>query len=222
MNIMLSSEIGTNSAPNLIQETRKGGFQMETAVTPEKLEELIDSRVERLVKEKLEKLVDERLKSVEQKEVKNRIAIIASKGTLDMAVPPLLLATTAVAMDMEAGIFFTFYGMNILRKKTYQHLKVAPLANPAMPMPVPNLIGAIPGMTAMATIMMKGMMNKVKWPTIPEFLDMARESGVKLFACAPTMEILGIKPEELIDGVEVLGAAAYLEYAADAKITLFV
>ncbi|MEK7846422.1 MAG: DsrE/DsrF/DrsH-like family protein, partial [Nitrospinota bacterium] len=82
-------------------------------------------------------------------EKKKRIAIIASKGTLDMAYPPLILATTAISMDMEAGIFFTFYGLDIINKHKFNSLKVPPLANPAMPVPMPNIIGAMPGMTAM-------------------------------------------------------------------------
>ena len=89
-----------------------------------------------------------------------RLAIIASHGTMDAAYPPLVLSTAAAAMDMEAAIFFTFYGLNIVKKGGIDSLQVAPLANPAMPMPVPNIVGMLPGMTAMATSMMKGMMNK--------------------------------------------------------------
>ena len=94
-------------------------------------------------------------------EKKKRIAIIASKGTLDMAYPPLLLASTAAAMDAEAAIFFTFYGVDIINKKKNGKLQVAPIANPAMPSPVPfpNILGVLPGMTSLATIMMKGMMK---------------------------------------------------------------
>ncbi len=84
-----------------------------------------------------------------------RVAIIATKGTLDMAYPPLILATTATAMDMEAGIFFSFYGLDIVNKRTYQDLKIPPLANPAMPVPMPNIVGVLPGMTRMASWMMK-------------------------------------------------------------------
>ena len=94
----------------------------------------------------------------------DRIAIIASKGTLDMAYPPLIMASTAAAMDMEVGIFFTFYGLDIVNRKKYANLKVAPVGNPAMPMPVPNIIGMLPGMTAMASKMMKDMMKKANVP----------------------------------------------------------
>jgi peroxiredoxin family protein len=78
----------------------------------------------------------------------DRVAIIASKGTLDMAYPPLILGSTAAAMGAEVTIFFTFYGLDIVNKKKYANLQVAPVGNPAMPMPVPNIIGMLPGMTA--------------------------------------------------------------------------
>ena len=164
--------------------------------------------------------VEEHVHQVEMKAVKNRCSIIASKGTLDMAYPPLLLATTARSMGIEASIFFTLYGVQILKKKA--NLKVAPLANPAMPMPVPNLIGALPGMTSMASMMMKGMFKKQSVPPIKELLDMARESGVKLVACQMTMDVLGVKQKQLIDGIEFGGLATYLEYGMGSTITLFV
>ena len=96
-----------------------------------------------------------------------RMAIIASKGTLDMAYPPLILASTAAAMDVETMIFYTFYGVDIVNKHKYANLKVAPIANPAMPSPVPmpNIIGMLPGMTALGTMMMKSMMGKINWPS---------------------------------------------------------
>jgi peroxiredoxin family protein len=151
-----------------------------------------------------------------------RAALIASKGTLDMAYPPLILATAAAAMDMEAAVFFTFYGLDIVRKKKLSHLKVPPLANPAMPVPMPNIIGMLPGMTRMATWMMKDWMKKGGVPTIPDLLDFAKENGVRLIVCQMSMDVLGIKKEELIDGLEFAGAAAFLDYAADSDINLFV
>jgi peroxiredoxin family protein len=151
-----------------------------------------------------------------------RVAIIASKGTLDMAYPPLILATTAAAMDMEVEIFFTFYGLSLIQKDKYAHLKVPPLANPAMPVPVPNIIGVLPGMTWAATWMMQSWMNKQGVPSIPKLVDMAKESGVRLVACQMSMDVLGIKKEDLIDGVEFAGAGTFLDFAADAAITLFV
>ncbi len=166
------------------------------------------------------KSVEDKVIQVEQKTLKNRVAIIASKGTLDMAYPPLLLATTARSMGLEASIFFTLYGVNILKKRA--KLKVAPLANPAMPMPVPNIVGALPGMTAMASVMMKGMFKKQSVPPIKELLDMARESGVKLVCCQMTVDVLGVKQRNLIDGIEFGGLATFIEYGMGSTINLFV
>ena len=157
-------------------------------------------------------------------EKKKRMAIIASKGTLDMAYPPLILASTAVAMDVEVEIFFTLYGVDIVNKKKYHSLQVAPIANPAMPSPVPfpNILGMLPGMTGMATMMMKGMIKKINWPPIPELLHVCLESGVKMIACTPTLDMTGLSKEDLVEGVEVAGAAEFLDFALDANISLFV
>jgi peroxiredoxin family protein len=149
-----------------------------------------------------------------------RLAIIAGHGTLDAAYPPLILATAAVAMDMETAIFFTFYGLEILKKDKANKLQVAPIANPAMPMPVPNIVGMLPGMTAMATSMMNGWMQKANVAKLGELLEIALESGVKLIACQMTMDVMGIKKEDLIDGVEIGGAATFLEFASQNAITL--
>lgn len=155
-------------------------------------------------------------------ERKNRLAIIASKGTLDMAYPPLILATTAIAMEMEAGIFFTFYGLNIIRKDRKNKLFVAPIGNPAMPMPMPNILGMLPGMTSMGTMIMKGMMKKANAPSINELLEICRESGVRMIGCQMTMDAFGLKKEALVDGIEVGGAATFLAYAAEAAVSLFI
>lgn len=157
-------------------------------------------------------------------EKKKRIAIIASKGTLDMAYPPLILASTAAAMDAEAAIFFTLYGVDIVNKKKNGKLQVAPIANPAMPSPVPfpNILGVLPGMTSLATMMMNGMIKKINWPSIPELLNLCIESEVRMIACTPTLEMTGVKKEDLVEGVEVAGAAEFLDFAFDADISLFV
>lgn len=166
------------------------------------------------------KTVENKVNEVELKTHKNRVAIIASKGTLDMAYPPLLLATGARAMGIEASIFFTLYGVNILKKKA--RLKVAPIANPAMPIPVPNIIGALPGMTEMASLMMKGMFKKQAVPTVRELLDMSRDTGVRLIACQMTLDVLGVKQSDLVEGIEFGGLATFLEYGMGATVTLFV
>jgi peroxiredoxin family protein len=154
----------------------------------------------------------------------NKMTIIASKGSLDMAYPPLILATTAAAMDFDVTIFFTFYGLDIVKKGYADKLKVAPIGNPAMPMPVPipTLVGSLPGMEAVATSMMKSMFKKHGVATIGQLLDLAKESGVKLIACQMTMDVMGVKQSDVIDGVEFGGAAMWMDAATDAKINLFI
>lgn len=166
------------------------------------------------------KTVESKVQEVERKGVSNRVALIASKGTLDMAYAPLLIATGAQSLGFEAGVFFTFYGLNILRKDA--NLKVTPLANPAMPMPVPNIIAALPGMTHLATMMMKKMFNKQMVPSIAELLSTAQETGVKMVACQMTLDAFGMKREDLIEGIEFGGIATFLDYSMNAGITMFV
>jgi len=162
-------------------------------------------------------------------ERKKRLALVASKGSLDMAYPPFILATTAASMGWDTAIFFTFYGLDIIHKKKLGSLKVAPVGNPAMPAPfqsipiqVPNIVGVIPGATALATAFMKRWMGRANLPSIPEFLEMAQELGVNLYACAMTMGIMGVEEEDLIDGVKLLGATAFLDFASEADVSLFV
>ncbi len=153
-----------------------------------------------------------------------KLTIIASKGALDMAYPPLILATTAAAMDVDVAIFFTFYGLEIIKKGNADNLKVSPLGNPAMPMPlpIPTLVSSMPGMETMATAMMKSMFQKHGVATISQLLALAKEAGVKLIACQMTMDVMGIKQSDIIDGVEFGGAAAWLDEAVDSQINLFI
>jgi peroxiredoxin family protein len=153
-----------------------------------------------------------------------KLTIIASKGALDMAYPPLILATTAAAMDVDVTIFFTFYGLEIIKKGNADKLKVSPLGNPAMPMPlpIPTLVSSMPGMEVMATAMMKSMFQKHGVATIGQLLALAQEAGVKLIACQMTMDVMGVKQSDIIDGVEFGGAAAWLDEAVDSQINLFI
>lgn len=151
-----------------------------------------------------------------------RLALVASKGTLDQAYPPLILATTAASLGWEVGIYFTFYGLDILHQDRFEKLRVASLANPAGPIKVPSLLGAVPGATAAATRVMKSWMKKSKMPDLPEFIDMARELDVRFFACATTMGVMGVDESDLIEGCDIAGAAAFLDFAADANVQLFV
>ncbi len=154
---------------------------------------------------------------------KKRVAIIASKGSLDMAYPPLIVATSAAAMGWEVGIFFTFFGLDIINKKKFRNLKVAPVGNAAAPVSVPNIISILPGMTAVATWMMRRMVRKQNMPTIPELLDMTRQlGGVRLFGCSTTMGLMGVPDEDLLEGTECAGAAGFLDFASEAQVTLFI
>jgi peroxiredoxin family protein len=159
---------------------------------------------------------------VSKESTRRRLALVASKGALDDAYPPLILAATASSLGWEVGIFFTFYGLDILHRKKHKKLKVSSLGNPAMPVPIPSLLGALPGMTAIATGMMRRWMRRAKLPDVPTFLDMARESGVRLYACSTTMGVMGVRPEDLVPGVDIAGATAFLDFAADADVSLFV
>ena len=158
----------------------------------------------------------------EVKARKRRLAIVASKGTLDQAYPPLILASTAVSLGWEAGIYFTFYGLDILHRARFEKLKMASLANPAGPIQLPNLLGAIPGATAAATKVMRRWMDRARMPTVPEFIEMSQDLGVRFFACATTMGVMGVTEDDLIPGADIAGAAAFLDYAADADVSLFV
>ena len=151
-----------------------------------------------------------------------RLALVAAKGTLDQAYPPLIMATTAASLGWEAGIYFTFYGLDILHRDRLEKLKVASLANPAGPIQLPNLLGAIPGATAAATKVMKRWMRDSRMPDIPEFIEMAQGLGVRFFACSTTMGVMGVEEADLIQGCDIAGAAAFLDYAAEADVQLFV
>lgn len=151
-----------------------------------------------------------------------RLALVASKGTLDQAYSPLILATTAGSLGWEVGIYFTFHGLDILHKDRFDRLKVAPVGNPAGPIRIPTLVGALPGATRAATGVMKRWMRRSSMPPVSEFLDMARGLGVTFFACATTMGVMGVEPEDLVEGAQIAGAAAFLDFAASADVQLFI
>jgi peroxiredoxin family protein len=150
----------------------------------------------------------------------NRLAIYAFHGTLDTAYPPLVLATAAAAMEMEVMIYFTLYGLEIIKKGRAGHLHIAPIANPAMPVPVPNIVGMLPGMTHMATAMMNNWMKKANLTRLSDLLELAVKSGVRMIACQMTMNVMGLKKEDLIDGLEFGGATTFLEFAVANAISL--
>jgi len=152
-----------------------------------------------------------------------KMALIATKGTLDMAYPPFILASTAAALGYQVQIFFSFYGLQLLRKNL-DHIKISPLANPAMPepMPMPTLMKALPGMEAMATGMMKEKMQKKGIASLEELRTICLEAGVKFIACEMTLSLFEFERSEFIDDIEFGGAATFVDFAGDAEISLFV
>ncbi len=152
-----------------------------------------------------------------------KLAIIATKGTLDMAYPPFILASTAAALDYEVQIFFTFYGLTLLRKDL-SGVKISPLANPAMPMPVPMpvLVSALPGMESMATMMMKDKIKKKGVASIEDLRTACLESGVKFIGCEMTVDLFDFKREDFIEGIEYGGASTFFEFAGNTDICLFI
>jgi peroxiredoxin family protein len=161
------------------------------------------------------------MSSSKEGEKRNKMVIICSKGSLDMAYPPLMLATTGAAMGMEVHLYFTFWGLNMISKKTIDSLKISPVGNPGIPMP--NILGMLPGMTSMLTSMMQKKMEKFKMPSIKEMFKTAHDSGVKFHACSTTLDMMGLKREDLIPEVDdIIGAATYLDLASEDAITLFI
>ena len=152
-----------------------------------------------------------------------RMAIIATKGTLDWAYPPLILSSTAAALGYEVQVFCTFYGLSLLRKDL-SGIRISPLANPAMPMPVPMpvLVQALPGMEAMASMMMKNKMKAKGVATLPQLRDICIESEVKFIACQMTVDLFDFKKDDFIEQAQFGGASMFLGFAGDADICLYI
>lgn len=151
-----------------------------------------------------------------------KMAIIATKGTLDWAYPPFILASTASALGYEVEVFFTFYGLQCLKKKL--NLQVTSLGNPGMPMPMPMpvLLQALPGMQSMMTTMMKAKMKSKGVASIEDLRELCQEAEVRFVACQMTVDLFDMNPNEFIDGVEFGGAATFFEFAGEADITLYI
>lgn len=155
------------------------------------------------------------------------MSIIVTKGTLDWAYPPFILATTAAAMDVNVTMFFTFYGLPLLNKNL--DLKVSTLGNPAMKMPMagmhmamPNVIGAIPGVDRGVTTMMKNLIKKKGVASIEDLREAAVETDVRMIGCQMTMDLFEFSADDMIDGIEIGGAATYMETALKADINLYI
>jgi peroxiredoxin family protein len=151
-----------------------------------------------------------------------KLAIIATKGTLDWAYPPFILASTASALGYETEIFFTFYGLQLLKKNL--NLQVSSLGNPGMPMPmpVPVLLQALPGMQSMMTMMMKQKMKAKGVASLEELRDLCVEAEVRLVACQMTVDLFEMDTKEFIDNVEYGGAATFFEFAGQSDICLYI
>jgi len=165
-----------------------------------------------------------------------KLAIIATKGTLDWAYPPYILASTAAALGYDVQVFFTFYGLQLLRKDL-SALKVSPLGNPGMPMKmpfgpkwfrainwnIPNIIQAnIPGFETLATALMKQTIKNNGVATIAELRELCQEAEVKFIACQMTVELFGFEHSDFIEGLEFAGAAMFFDFAGESDICLYI
>ena len=155
------------------------------------------------------------------------MSIIVTKGSLDWAYPPFILATTAAAMGLPVTMFFTFYGLPLLLKDL--KLQVTAAGNPAMKMPMagmhvglPNLLTAVPGVDAMASVMMKNLIKKKGVASIEDLREAAVESEVRMIGCQMTMDLFEYDKKDMIDGIDIGGAATYIECATQADINLFI
>jgi peroxiredoxin family protein len=151
------------------------------------------------------------------------MAIIATKGTLDWAYPPFILASTAASLGYDVQVFFTFYGLTLL-KKDISDIKISPLANPAMPMPVPMpvMVQALPGMESMATMMMRNKMKSKGVASLEELRSICIEADVKMIACQMTVDLFEFDKKDFIEQAVYGGAAMFLGFAGEADISLFI
>jgi len=154
---------------------------------------------------------------LDETETDRKICIICSKGTLDMAYPGLVLANAALGEGIETHIFFTFWGLDMIALKRMGHLKATPVGNTAMHMP--QAIGPLPGMTTMATRMMKKEISKLGFPEVPEFLQTLVDSGAHLWACKMSADMMRLDMGDLFEGVEgIIGATEFMEMSEGAQI----
>lgn len=181
---------------------------------------------------------DQRFAQKLQEHEANKIpgmAIIATKGTMDMAYPPFILASTAAALGWEVSIFFTFYGLSLLKKDL--DLKVTPMGNPAMPMnlpfgpewlqkaamPVPTAVMALPGFNDMATSLMKQSARNKGIASIEDLRELSLDANVKMVACQMTVDWFGWERGDFIDEIDSwVGATSFLPFAQKADVTLFI
>jgi peroxiredoxin family protein len=161
-------------------------------------------------------------------EENRKVAFICSKGNLDMAYPALIMGWAALGNGIDVTFFFTFWGMDMIRKDRVEHLEIAPVANTSMKMSmmgvpgnlgIPNLMGALPGMTAVATKLMKDKMAKLEVPTVAEYLEMLCDAGAKMYACKMSVDMFELKMEDFVPGVQsIVTAGDFMDMTEGAQI----
>ncbi|GAP10314.1 uncharacterized conserved protein [Bellilinea caldifistulae] len=157
-----------------------------------------------------------------------KIAFICSKGTLDMALPALVMGWAALGNGIDVTIFFTFWGLDIINKHRVDHLEIAPVANTSMKMSmmgipgnlgIPNIVGILPGMTAFATKLMKDKMKALEVPPVREYLQMLVDAGAKLYACKMSVDMMGLTKDDFVEGViDIVTAGDFMDMTEGAQI----
>ena len=196
---------------------------------------VIDDLIRQRLDEILPGKIEEKLKEIQEAKT-GSMAIIATKGTLDWGYPPFILASTAAALGWDVTIFFTFYGLNLV-KKDLSDLKVSPLGNPGMPMKMPfgpdwfkginwntpNIVQAgIPGFETVATSLMQQTIKNNGVASLQELRELSMEAGVKFSVCQMTVELFGFSQDDFVDGMEYVGAATFLPVAQQSDVCLFI
>jgi peroxiredoxin family protein len=159
------------------------------------------------------------------------VAFICSKGSLDMAYPALVMGWAALGNGIDVTIFFTFWGMDMIRKDRVNNLEIAPVANPSMKMSmmgvpgnvgIPNIMGMLPGMTPFASKLMKDKMAKLQVPTVAEYLEMLCDGGARMFACKMSVDMFDLKMEDFVPGVEAIVTAGDFMDMTDGAQIIFI
>jgi peroxiredoxin family protein len=161
-------------------------------------------------------LEEPRLEIAEPKTIEN-VSIVVSKGSLEGVYPGLIMANGARMEGIEADLFFTFFGLDAIRRDRYEKIKVATVGNPGLHMP--TLIGALPGFSALVTRMMKRQMEKIDIPPIPEFIELVADSGVRLYACKASVDMFGLTMDDFVPQVEdIISVGEFYEKAAGGQV----